>query len=1016
MTPWKIVHAFHALIVAVLCAFLVGCGGGGGTGGTGGTNPPPTPSFTLSLSPASVTLAQGGSNQVVQVSVAGQNGFAGSVSVTVGTLPSGVTTSLNSLSVTSGAPATLILSASSTAQVAQESIAVQGVSGTLSENATLQLTISATAVADPFRAVGGSLVHGFYDESRQLLFAANPGLNELDVFSGVDFSLKARVPLPQPWGIDQMPDGNTLVIGTQAQEIITVNEDTLSITQHPYSATGGIFVLWFPMVVAMGNGKVLVIGHEEGIDCDDIYECGEYLYEWDSNTNTFSQLEPNAQTQGGLWETDSLARSADHKWAVFAADQFYLYSSDTNSLKGVPLSTVNPPQNEFGVRGYALNADGSKIAVASANQVSFFDRSFTLLGSTQLPTAFQTARSAVQFTPDGTRLFLEYALPLWLEEVDTTNYTALGVLSGSVDPDGDNLERLLTLDAEGHGYMGIDEGLRLVNLTQPPVPNSANNNNPGPPGCPGLQAVLPLGASQQISFLDPVNGLSLYIGGVPAPLLQGGTAINVPASSVTGPADMECVDAYGHMTVAIADVSYGVDPLALSASLLPPSGNPSAYLFGWGFYGPPELSYTTNPPFQGSVDVGGEPATGAVTLGPAGLSSTLGALAFHIPDGSAGESANVAVSSSFGSGTLASAATYYPAPTIVQATGLLQLLYDNHRNLLYALKSTEVDVLNPATLQWQSPVHFPAPATGTYSYMVLSPDGTKLVVAGLAAPQSGLQPPQFIVLDPDGVSSPSVLTYSGNASVSGSIAITKFNTVIEPGDPGLVLDLSTSTFSALPYFGADVIRASADGTHLYTAALNVTSGEMSSIDPSTYAVQSESFGQIFWTDLAVSSDGTQVAAVDAPPYAAGDSVGFFDSNLHYLNANAYPDFSPPDDTGVLGATFSPGAKVLVVALGDSIEFWDAVGGTLRARLMTPEELHVLVYPEGAVAPVLVLDPIGQTIYAISASGLTVIKLPVPLDQLSSFQWPLALRLDNTQPWLHGPIASRMAVLRKKMPK
>ena len=155
----------------------------------------------------------------------------------------------------------------------------------------------------------------------------------------------------------------------------------------------------------------------------------------------------------------------------------------------------------------------------------------------------------------------------------------------------------------------------------------------------------------------------------------------------------------------------------------------------------------------------------------------------------------------------------------------------------------------------------------------------------------------------------------------------------------------------------------------------------------------------------------------APPYAAGDSEGFFDSNLHYLNTNVYPDFSPPDDTGVLGATFSPGGKVLVVALGDSIEFWDASHGTLRARLMTPEELHVLVYPEGPVAQVLALDPTGQTIYTMSASGLTVIKLPEPLDELPQVQWrPAARPTDAQQTWLHGSIASRMAALRKKQLK
>ena len=65
---------------------------------------------------------------------------------------------------------------------------------------------------------------------------------------------------------------------------------------------------------------------------------------------------------------------------------------------------------------------------------------------------------------------------------------------------------------------------------------------------------------------------------------------------------------------------------------------------------------------------------------------------------------------------------------------------------------------------------------------------------------------------------------------------------------------------------------------------------------------------------------------------------------------------------------------------------------------------------------LALDAMGQTIYAMSASGLTVIKLPEPLDQLSLAQWPLALRAANAQPWLDGPITSRMAALQKKLPR
>ncbi|MFY9805530.1 MAG: hypothetical protein WAK78_08855 [Candidatus Acidiferrales bacterium] len=986
--------------VALLCMLLARCGGGSG----GGPVVPPTPAFTVSLSPASVTLSQGGASQAVQVSVTAQNGFTGSVSITTGTLPDGVTVSPASLSVTSDTPEAFSFSASSNAQIVQQTLSLTAVSGMLTVNKSLQLNVTGALVLDPFHAIGGTLVHGFYDESRQLLFATNPGLNELDVISGEDFSIQQRIPVPQPWGIDQMADGKTLVLGTAAQELLTVDEDTFSVTQHPFTAIGNsAFALFFPNVVAMANGKVLVIGQIQGADSDDIYEAGQYLFVWDSNTNAFSQLEPNPPSGFSDWETDSLARSADHKWAVFSADQFYLYSSDSDSLTTAPLTTVNPPQGEYGVRGYAINTDGTTIAVASADQVTFLTRSLTAIASTPIPSAFQSARTAVQFSYDGLKLYLQYPFPLNVQVVDATSYTVLGYLSGFMDPDDDNLERLLTTDSKGHAYAGIDGGLRLVNLMQTPVPNSASGNL-SVPNCPTLNSALPTGSAEQITLTFPLNGSSVYVGGQSAPLLDGGTVISIPASSTSGPADVECVDIYGNTIVSPDGVSYGIDPLALSANLLPPTGNPDTYLFGFGF----SASQEDTP----SVTIGGRPAVKVTSLGDIGPGA-LQAATVQVPAGIPGETANLVVSSSLGSATLPEAATYYSSDTIVPASGLLQLLYDSHRNLVYALKASEVDVLDPTTSQWQAPLVFPATAMGTYDTMELSPDGSKLVVAGFAG-----QAPQLIVLDPDGSSSPSVETYTGvNYSMTGSIAITEFNKVILAGMDAVEFDLSTLSFTALNVNTGQVIRSSADGAHLYGADLNESSGEVYSIDPSTYTVRNESFGEVFWTDLAVSADGSQFAAVDAPPYATGDIAGFFDPALQYLNINQYPAFSPPDDTGVLGATFSPGGKALVVPLGDSIEIWDTVKGTLTARIMTPEELHVLVYPEGAVAPVLTLDRTGQTIYAISASGLTVLKLPEPLDQLPPAQWaPFSRRVSSNRSGLYRSLASRMAAMRGKLQK
>jgi len=185
----------------LLCLSMTGCGGVAADNGSESPPPSPTPGFSISLSSNNLTLAQGGVSQAVLVSVAGQGGFTGSVSVTLTGLTSGVTASPTSLSVTPGSSATFTFSASGTAEIAQQAVSVNGTSGTLTENTSLQLTVSGTPVPDPFHAIGGALVHGFYDEARQLLFATNPGLNELDVISGADFSVKARVPVPQPWGI-----------------------------------------------------------------------------------------------------------------------------------------------------------------------------------------------------------------------------------------------------------------------------------------------------------------------------------------------------------------------------------------------------------------------------------------------------------------------------------------------------------------------------------------------------------------------------------------------------------------------------------------------------------------------------------------------------------------------------------------------------------------------------------------------------------------------------------------------
>jgi hypothetical protein len=77
-------------------------------------------------------------------------------------------------------------------------------------------------------------------------------------------------------------------------------------------------------------------------------------------------------------------------------------------------------------------------------------------------------------------------------------------------------------------------------------------------------------------------------------------------------------------------------------------------------------------------------------------------------------------------------------------------------------------------------------------------------------------------------------------------------------------------------------------------------------------------------------------------------------------------------------------------MGDSIDFFSSSKGTLQGRLLTPESLpivNIYIPSTGIIA----LDPTAKIIYAISASGLTVMTLPTTVDQILPPIWPYAAR-------------------------
>jgi len=98
----------------------------------------PAPSFTLSDSPGSLTVIQGKSGTST-VTVSGQNGFTGKVTLAASGLPSGVTAAFATNPTTGSS--VLTLTASSSAATGTATVTIKGTSGSLTANTTIALTI-----------------------------------------------------------------------------------------------------------------------------------------------------------------------------------------------------------------------------------------------------------------------------------------------------------------------------------------------------------------------------------------------------------------------------------------------------------------------------------------------------------------------------------------------------------------------------------------------------------------------------------------------------------------------------------------------------------------------------------------------------------------------------------------------------------------------------------------------------------------------------------------------------------
>jgi hypothetical protein len=132
-------------LLGALLAICAGCGGGSSAIQQ---PPPPAPSppqpdFSIVISASTISVTQGTTSSPVNVSVNPLNGFSGTVQVTLGGLPGGVTSNPSSpFSVSAGSSTSVVFGAAANAATGTFTITVQGTSGAFSHGANLQLTVN----------------------------------------------------------------------------------------------------------------------------------------------------------------------------------------------------------------------------------------------------------------------------------------------------------------------------------------------------------------------------------------------------------------------------------------------------------------------------------------------------------------------------------------------------------------------------------------------------------------------------------------------------------------------------------------------------------------------------------------------------------------------------------------------------------------------------------------------------------------------------------------------------------
>ena len=1020
-------------LLGALLIFAEGCGGGGG----GGTQPPPPqPDFSIGISAPSITLTQGNSSAPLTLNVSGTNGFSGSVQVSVSGIPSGVSSSPSgAYSIVAGQSVSVIFGATPSAPTGQFTLSAQAVSGSLSHTASFSLSIQPGAPSNLSRSIflSNDSVPALdtppgepprrevvFDPTGGRFFVANSAMNRVEVYSDSSPVLLASMDAPCASSVDLSPDGATLWIGTRTEELLAASTSTLQLTgRYPMSGITPIPGVVFNRpteALTLANGEIALRLRQPSAP-------ESLLAFWDPASNTATDLTSRAPAvfQNGL---GPMARSADRTRLLAAASD----SSGEVVLFDVAGNLAAGPRSL---------GNGSILAVAANSNATQFALIFSAGGAQQLLTLNAqlsvTASYAVTnaaglvFSPGDQTLYISEALgngrvitalaAANLQKIGQVSDLAVQGIPTAIEA-SDSSQFVFGPGNRGIGFLDVSSPGTLSApapiLVNAPAASPSEGPSAGGTSITLSGANFPSGAQIRFGAQTPI-----------AANVVGSSQLQFtsPASGISGPITLTAYFSNGWVAVAPGAFSYGPTVQKILPNVGSSSGGDTVYLVGSGF---------GSDPGGISVKIGGQSATvqkveSLSAFAPAlGLDSTfpfsLERVTLTSPAGTPGN-ADISLTTPAGSTLLPKSFQFLAARQIYSNPGLHKfLVYDPSRQQLYLSATDHVDVFDLNAQVFRSPLEPPPngpPPTAGLRGMALTSDNSQLVVADFGSQSVYLINPDGAAYNGSHVSVGGVAGYlsSGPSRVAATSAQTVFVGLSgEGGAPNSCANcLGQMNLTAFPptyepapqpevtsITGAPLLQADRAGDSVYLAFSSSPGGPLASwtsSDPNAFTL---STARDLSSDLTAAADGTMFAV------RSNNVTELRDATLTFASSPTSAELENiPNRVVVPGIALHPSGALVyepwldgpppaappATGIHGGVDIRDAHSGRLRLRIALPEPFAMLnTDTDGLHGAFLAVDENGQRLFALTTSGLTVIKLssvPLAIGSLSPASGPAA---------------------------